>query len=44
MPRSRPVASPKARGAVPRVDAPALCAVACFFGGVRLIDNTVLVP
>jgi pantoate--beta-alanine ligase len=29
---------------VPRVDAPALCAVACFFGGVRLIDNTVLVP
>lgn len=26
------------------VDAPALCAVAVFFGPVRLIDNTVLVP
>jgi pantoate--beta-alanine ligase len=27
-----------------RVDAPALVAVAVFFGGVRLIDNTLLVP
>jgi pantoate--beta-alanine ligase len=26
------------------VERPALCAVAAFFGGVRLIDNTVLVP
>jgi pantoate--beta-alanine ligase len=29
---------------VARVDAPALCAIAVFFGGVRLIDNTLLVP
>jgi pantoate--beta-alanine ligase len=27
-----------------RIERPALCAVAAFFGGVRLIDNTVLVP
>lgn len=29
---------------VERVERPALCAVAAFFGGVRLIDNTVLAP
>ncbi|HEY8379616.1 MAG TPA: pantoate--beta-alanine ligase [Nannocystis sp.] len=29
---------------VTRVERPALCAVAVFFGGVRLIDNTVLRP
>lgn len=29
---------------VERVEKPALCAVAAFFGGVRLIDNTVLEP
>ena len=29
---------------VAQVERPALCAVAAFFGGVRLIDNTVLVP
>jgi pantoate--beta-alanine ligase len=29
---------------IARVERPALCAVAAFFGGVRLIDNTVLAP
>lgn len=29
---------------IARVEQPALCAVACFFGNVRLIDNTVLEP
>ena len=29
---------------IERVERPALCAVAAFFGGVRLIDNTTLTP